>query len=582
MTKDLKIFLVFVGILALSMLLILSFELSLSVKNLPTFAAGRTMRVSVKFSSTASKQPPQGKHLLQHFPCPLDTYREFESSSIKTEHSIASSVDNITSAKYTRVKILNPQPVYRLCDRLDVFIEARDSLNRTKMYGGDMFRLKLYSERPYAAVSADSIIDFQNGSYLASFHTFWEGHVRLQVMLVHPAEAYPLFSPSLNGSRAHMQKSTADFQLKGTRRKTVKETTACSPIKIKDPFCNFSDTLNYAPWFCSSPKNLNCSHLTTYRTDIKGSLKALKQDIDTVGAEVLLRTKTIVLQSDLSIFVNESRPSYNKTSSHFWGNQVLYQQLPACKAEGPPSLHTHGYFFNNTWFPFDCKVSTFSTKDYQTCLEGKTIRFFGDSTARQFYFFLKERLNCTPIELEPPRITNTREFRCRTKNITLHFHFHGLPNGQAKPIAATSNHYAATEIDHLKGGPNLIVFLSYWAHFSIWGLQFFEHRIKSVRESVIRLLQRAPETKVVVKGGNTRDMLQMKQFILVSSDWNTFEQEKNLRQWFASDTNFGYIDAWDITQSQPFRDKTHPETLIIENLVNRFMTYICKPQTENK
>lgn len=47
MTKDLKILLVFVGLLALSVLLILSFELSLSVKNLPKFAAGRTMMVSV-------------------------------------------------------------------------------------------------------------------------------------------------------------------------------------------------------------------------------------------------------------------------------------------------------------------------------------------------------------------------------------------------------------------------------------------------------------------------------------------------------------------------------------------------------
>lgn len=124
--------------------------------------------------------------------------------------------------------VLNPKPTYSLCDRVIVQIEARDSLNRIKSYGGDMFRVKLFSKKPYAAVNADRFVDLNNGTYLAFFPILWEGDIGLQVMLVHPAEAIPLFAPTLNGSRAHMQTFLGGFKSTDKNGNIHQESTTCT------------------------------------------------------------------------------------------------------------------------------------------------------------------------------------------------------------------------------------------------------------------------------------------------------------------------------------------------------------------
>lgn len=277
---------------------------------------------------------------------------------------------------------------------------------------------------------------------------------------------------------------------------------------------------------------------------------------------------------DHTIGTLQVMPATDKDEVHHSSLNNLTRHLSYCKANGPPPLRTNGYYYADKWIPFSCKVRGFSKTEIKRCLIGKTLHFFGDSTARQFYEFLQEEIGCEDTDLPPPRITSTREFRCSIDQAILHFHFHGLPNGQSKPIPSWSNHYVASEIDNLKGGPDTIIFLSLWAHFSMAGLPFYEGRMRSIRESLHRLQTRSNGTSVIVKGVNTRDYWK-KQFILVSSDWHSLKQEQKLRELFQNDTNFGYIDSWEITNVQPFPDQTHPEHIIIKNLVNRLMTYIC-------
>ncbi|PIK61736.1 hypothetical protein BSL78_01290 [Apostichopus japonicus] len=98
-------------------------------------------------------------------------------------------------------------------DRIIIRIEAMDNLNRPKLYGEDFFRIKLFSRVPYAAVIADKFVDYRNGTYLASFPLLWEGFMNIEVLLVHPAEAIPLFSPSLDGQRSYAHNYVGEFEM---------------------------------------------------------------------------------------------------------------------------------------------------------------------------------------------------------------------------------------------------------------------------------------------------------------------------------------------------------------------------------
>lgn len=91
-----------------------------------------------------------------------------------------------------------------------------------------MFRVKLFTKKPYSAVNAYQLLDFDNGTYLARFRVLWVGVIGLQVLLVHPAEAIPLFAPTLNGSRAHLQLFQGGFIARDTKGRKHSETTTCT------------------------------------------------------------------------------------------------------------------------------------------------------------------------------------------------------------------------------------------------------------------------------------------------------------------------------------------------------------------
>ena len=101
-------------------------------------------------------------------------------------------VENLTSAKYSDNKISNAKTVYFLHDRLELLIQARDGRGRLKQYGGDYFRAKIFTKNStFSASSATDgeVIDLGDGTYRALFTLKWPGKVNVKVTLVHPSEA---------------------------------------------------------------------------------------------------------------------------------------------------------------------------------------------------------------------------------------------------------------------------------------------------------------------------------------------------------------------------------------------------------
>ncbi|KAJ8031876.1 NXPE family member 3 [Holothuria leucospilota] len=135
--------------------------------------------------------------------------------------------------------------------------------------------------------------------------------------------------------------------------------------------------------------------------------------------------------------------------------------------------------------------------------------------------------------------------------------------------------YIANELDSLKGGDDVIVTLSLWAHFTATSFSFYEQRLRSIKEALNRLWDRAPGTTVVIKGANTRGHSGLS-YGLYASDWFAYHLEHILREVFRNDKRIGYLDVWDMTTADLHPDVIHPPAYFVANVVNRLLTYICK------
>ncbi len=87
-------------------------------------------------------------------------------------------------------------------------------------------------------------------------------------------------------------------------------------------------------------------------------------------------------------------------------------------------------------------------------------------------------------------------------NIDLHWRAHGIPL-RSRKSAVANLHYISNEIDDLAGGPHTVIMFNLGPHFTTYPLDFFTHRVLRIRKAVLALLQRAPDTTVIIKTVNT-------------------------------------------------------------------------------
>ncbi|KAJ8033079.1 NXPE family member 3 [Holothuria leucospilota] len=249
------------------------------------------------------------------------------------------------------------------------------------------------------------------------------------------------------------------------------------------------------------------------------------------------------------------------------GGSSAKVSFPYCSAVHPPkSIQTSGYILQNKWQPFNCSVKKFNADNIESCLRGKTMHLYGDSTARQMFYYLRDNITC-----------NSKEpFLCVGNETTVHFKFHGLPVRGKSVVDAKKIRYIAEEIDDLKGGPGVVIILSVWAHFGLPKGTFYRDRLIAIKQAVERLWIRSPETRVVIRSANTREH-SIKGFILISSDWIALQGEKTLRSVFGGDDRFLFLDVWDLTLVQQPKDQIHPSEPTLTQMMDYLLTLLCDP-----
>uniref|UniRef100_H3D8R3 Neurexophilin and PC-esterase domain family, member 3 n=1 Tax=Tetraodon nigroviridis TaxID=99883 RepID=H3D8R3_TETNG len=434
-------------------------------------------------------------------------------------------------------------------EQLEVLVQMHDFHGRPKRYGGDFLLARLHSPELGAGV-AGRVLDHRNGFYSALFPLLWVGPAQVEVTLVHPSEAVAVLQ------RLREERSDRVFFQSLFRLGSLSETTLCNMCLPPDehPLCNYTDPHTGEPWYCYKPRMLSCDTRVNHAKG--GYLKHL------VSSKEALLFQRCVSSTPPPRCVSLSHTSFRSPSQSFL----------SVKPDAVP-LGTSGFYYRGSWRPLDgTSMHQFNgSSAVVRCLRNKVVDMFGDSTVRQWF----EHLIASVAELKEFNLhspKNVGPFMAvdSAHNILVRYRCHGPPI-RFSTVSASELRYISNELDALSGGPDTVVVLSVWAHFSTFPVEVYI-RACHIRRALVRLLNRAPDTAVVIRSANLQALDQDNS--LYNSDWFSLQLDQALRSMFGR-LDVLLLDAWQMSLAHHLPHALHPHPPIIKNMVDMLLSYVC-------
>ncbi|XP_075404886.1 NXPE family member 4-like [Tenrec ecaudatus] len=453
-------------------------------------------------------------------------------------------MNSTTSATHSTVTLLNPRDTYCAGEHLDLLLEVRDHLGRRKEYGGDFLRARMSSPALRAGASGE-VTDFHNGSYLIPFTLFWEGPVSLSLVLIHPSEGVSaLWRARSQGYNKVI--FTAQFS-----NGTLHANTECRLVFNSNvELCQYLDPQDQEAFYCVKPQHIPCAALSHMHSKNMQVSYLSKQESalferSNVGVEIIENFKTIHVSNCDSISPEPEKCKLGMTSS-----------VPS------------GYVWEDTWNPASCSLTPIKMKE---CLKGKFIYLLGDSTIRQWMEYFKETINT--LKSVDLHISGKFQHQLAVdldSNINIQWQKHSYPLIGSLTYSVKEMEYIARVIDRIGGGQKTIIVISLGQHFRPFPIDIFIRRVLNIRKSVQRLLWRSPDTMVIIKTENIREMYSDTERF---GDFHGYIQYLVLKDIF-QDLHIGIIDAWDISIAYGINN-VHPPPSVIRNQINLFLNCIC-------
>ncbi|XP_040202866.1 NXPE family member 3-like isoform X2 [Rana temporaria] len=455
------------------------------------------------------------------------------------------SLEFSTYPKTSEYFIINPRATYMIGESLEVLIIAKDHKGRTKNYGGDYFHVKLHSLSLKAGVSG-SVTDHNNGSYTARFILQWSGETMISVRLMHSSELIAIL---------HQQRDTRPDKVffKGYFEKNgIREVVECNFDLPGQDVCEYYDRQNQEKWVCQRPKNLPCD---SYRDHSSGGNRKIQSEEEKPFFSMSLIDQEIPSNlGSLNVL-----PLKNVTN----GTNV------ACIA-GLKNPNPSGFYYQDVWKSLVCSNKHFDNHTMATkCLAGKMVYMFGDSTMRQWWEYLVDfiptlkQINLHVIHHNPgPLLATDAEF-----NYLVQWRAHQKPLRMERS-GIQELRYISSELDRLGNRKGMIIVITCWSHFLTYPVGVYIHRLHHIREAVVRLLERSPETTILIKSANTGYRFDH------GSDWLSVQLDILMRAMF-SKLPVTVLDVWQMTSCHREPENLHPIKVIIKNEVDLMLSFIC-------
>ncbi|XP_062861673.1 NXPE family member 3 [Trichomycterus rosablanca] len=443
----------------------------------------------------------------------------------------------------------------RVGNQLVVDVHMLNFMGQPKKHGGDFLVARLHSPELGAGV-AGQVHDHCNGNYTVLFPLLWAGIVQVEVIMVHPSEAVVVLK------RLRKEQPDRVYFKSLFRSGFLSETTVCNlclPPK-QQPLCNYTDPQTGEPWYCYKPKMLGCD---TRINHFKGGYKK----------SLLTNYEAQFFQSGVNIKVPiHASGMYNVTV------------LPGVRGKNKVKrikLATSGYYYHDLWRPLSGKVmQQFNDSSAITqCLKGKVVYMFGDSTVRQCFEYLKSFVpELKELNLHSPKNVGPFMAVDIANSILLSYRCHGPPI-RFTSVSTSELHYVANELDRIRGGPDTVVLVGVWSHFSTFPVEVYIRRLRHIRRAVVRLLNREPATLVVIRTANLQKL--EPESSLFNSDWFSQQQDVVLRAMFRG-LNVRLLDAWEMTLAHHLPHQLHPPPVIVKNMVDLILSHICSVKKKKK
>ncbi|XP_053483557.1 NXPE family member 3-like isoform X2 [Ictalurus furcatus] len=432
--------------------------------------------------------------------------------------------------------------------QLLVNVHMQNFLGLPKGHGGDFLIARLHSPNLGAGV-AWKVHDHHDGTYTVLFPLLWAGVAWVEITMVHPSEAVAVLK--------RLQKEQPDrvFFKSLFRSGDLAEITVCNlclPLNYK-PLCNYTDPLTGEPWYCYKPEMLGCD---TRINHYKGGYKK----------NLITEYEAQFFQSDVNIKIPIPASAMGKVTV-----------LPREKGEANVKNNniSAGYYFHGTWRPLNgAVIQQFKDSSAITrCLRGKALYMFGDSTVRQWFEYLSALPNLKLLQLTlyssykmgPYMAVDSRN------NIRVSYRCHGPPI-RFSTVLSSELRYVANELDKIQGGPDTVVLVSMWSHFSTFPDEIYIRRLRHIRRTVVRLLNREPATLVVIRTANLQKLGPGSS--LFNSDWFSLQKDALLRVMFRG-LHVQLLDAWEMTLAHHLPHDLHPPHAIIRNMMDMILSRIC-------
>ncbi|XP_070709997.1 NXPE family member 3-like [Pempheris klunzingeri] len=462
------------------------------------------------------------------------------------------SLEKTTDPAHSNFIILPPQREggqWHVGDQLEVRINMYDFEGHPKKSGGDFLLARLHNLTLGAGV-AGHVVDHLNGSYSAVFTLLWEGSAQVQVTLVHPSEAVTLLR-RLSNEQPDRVRFQSIF-----RSGPISETTFCNvclrPTQL--PVCNYTDVRTGEPWFCFKPKKLSCgARINHFMGGFIQKLKKKEENLFQSGV-------------NMKVPIRASGP----------GNVTVLPKKegqPEAKSSSSLKSGLSGYYYQGVWRSLVATtVRQFNPPAISQCLKGKVVHLYGDSTIRQWFEHLIAVLpDLKEINLHSHRQVGPFQALDYANNILVTYRCHGPPI-RFSSVPISELRYIANELDDVKGGTDTVIVIGIWSHFSTFPIEVYIRRLQSIRRAVVRLLDRAPGTLVVIRTANLKALGLYE--TLTNSDWYSLLRDKVLRAMFKG-LNVHLVDAWEMTLAHYLPHSLHPQPPIIKNMIDVILSYAC-------
>ncbi|KAM9710022.1 NXPE family member 3 [Menidia menidia] len=449
---------------------------------------------------------------------------------------------------------------WRLGEHLEVLVQIHDFQGRPKNYGGDFLIARLHSPELGAGV-AGLVVDHNNGFYSCLFPLLWVGAARVEVTMVHSSEAVAVLQ------RLREERPDRVFFKSLFRLGFLSETTMCNMCLPPDqPLCNYTDLYTGEPWYCYKPKLLSCDARINHAKG--GYLKHL-----------ITNKEALLFQSGVNI----------KVQLHASGSDSITVLPRSDASEGKSTnvkaehdrIPTSGYYYGDLWWPSGgATMRRFDESSaVAQCLRNKVINLYGDSTVRQWFEYLIAVVpELKEFNLHNPKKVGPLLAVDSTHNILLKYRCHGPPI-RFTTVTSSELRYIFNELDGLSGGQNTVVVLSIWAHFSTFPVEVYIRRLRHIRRALVRLMERAPGTLVVVRSANLQALDE--EVSLYNSDWYSQQLDAVLKAMFKG-LNVLIVDAWQMTLAHHLPHALHPPPVIVKNMMDVFLNYVCPEEKQSQ